>query len=283
MSYENTIEIATGTIVVNKAGKVLFITGPKWKGLYTIPGGHVEYGEDIKEAAKRELKEEIGVVPERLEFINISESIFPPSFHRKAHFLFINFVGWIEDDSKISVLKKEITDYKWINPHDGLEDLSLVPSAKDLLKDYVKKYLEDRADYNVVRVGVQAMVLNDLGQILLLKRKNIFGHNTWGLPGGHLETDETIEECAVRELYEESGIKGGVGSAKVKNLGNTISSNNNRHVQIGVHIERWRGKLEIKEPHKCSAIDFFPLDKLPVPLFSSSEPLIEKFKKKVFY
>ena len=35
----------------------------------------------------------------------------------------------------------------------------------------------------------------------------------WNAVGGHIEKDETPEQCAVREIYEESGIK--VSSAKV--------------------------------------------------------------------
>lgn len=31
--------------------------------------------------------------------------------------------------------------------------------------------------------------------------------NKWNLPGGHLEMDESLEDCAVRECYEETGIK----------------------------------------------------------------------------
>jgi len=41
-------------------------------------------------------------------------------------------------------------------------------------------------------------------KILLVKhRKN----GKWTQPGGHIENDETPEECALRESYEETGIK----------------------------------------------------------------------------
>lgn len=41
-------------------------------------------------------------------------------------------------------------------------------------------------------------------KILLIKhRKN----NRWTQPGGHIEDDETPEECALRETYEETGLR----------------------------------------------------------------------------
>jgi len=42
--------------------------------------------------------------------------------------------------------------------------------------------------------------------ILLIKRKNEPFKNMWALPGGFLEEDETLEECAIRELREETAV-----------------------------------------------------------------------------
>jgi hypothetical protein len=32
-------------------------------------------------------------------------------------------------------------------------------------------------------------------------------HKHWGLPKGHLERNETLEDCAIREAFEETGIR----------------------------------------------------------------------------
>ncbi|GBF08442.1 ADP-ribose pyrophosphatase [Aeropyrum pernix] len=56
-------------------------------------------------------------------------------------------------------------------------------------------------------VGVGCLVFRD-GRILLVKRKYPPGRGKWSIPGGHVRLGETLEEAAVRELEEETGIKG---------------------------------------------------------------------------
>lgn len=47
-------------------------------------------------------------------------------------------------------------------------------------------------------------------KLLLTKRQQrMIFPNAWVLPGGHIEPGETFEECVVREVWEESGIKVG--------------------------------------------------------------------------
>lgn len=55
---------------------------------------------------------------------------------------------------------------------------------------------------------VSVIVKNPDNRILVLKRGPgaRFLENTWNLPGGHLEMDESLEDCAVRECFEESGV-----------------------------------------------------------------------------
>jgi 8-oxo-dGTP diphosphatase len=48
----------------------------------------------------------------------------------------------------------------------------------------------------------------DLNKVLIVKSRGYYNSGTrWGLPKGHLENNELPNECATRELYEETGIK----------------------------------------------------------------------------
>ncbi|MFM9634943.1 nucleotide triphosphate diphosphatase NUDT15, partial [Streptomyces galilaeus] len=60
--------------------------------------------------------------------------------------------------------------------------------------------------YQEARVGVGCLVVNDQNHILLGLRLGEYGKGTWGMPGGHLEFGETIEECCVREVKEETDL-----------------------------------------------------------------------------
>lgn len=58
------------------------------------------------------------------------------------------------------------------------------------------------------RVGV-GMVLLRGDEVLLVRRAKPPGAGQWNLPGGAQELGETAEECARRELFEETGLRAG--------------------------------------------------------------------------
>ena len=56
-------------------------------------------------------------------------------------------------------------------------------------------------------IGVGAVVFNASNEILLIKRGKPPNYGRWMVPGGTLEWGESLEECAVREVREETGIE----------------------------------------------------------------------------
>lgn len=123
------------------------------------------------------------------------------------------------------------------------------------------------------RVGVGIVVIND-GKILLGKRKGAHGSGEWSFAGGHLEFGETIEECAMRELSEETGLK-----ALSMHMGpwvNDIIEESKHYVTLFVIVDKFEGDLQLLEPDKCEGWDWFDGRSLPSPLFTPIRSLIKK-------
>jgi 8-oxo-dGTP pyrophosphatase MutT (NUDIX family) len=58
--------------------------------------------------------------------------------------------------------------------------------------------------------GIIVDVHEGIARIAVIARRNRAGRVEWCLPKGHLENDETPEQAAVREIEEETGIRGDI-------------------------------------------------------------------------
>jgi ADP-ribose pyrophosphatase YjhB (NUDIX family) len=54
------------------------------------------------------------------------------------------------------------------------------------------------------RLVVTTLPITDAGEIVLLRRGIEPGRGTWAQPGGFLEVDETVNQAAIRETWEET-------------------------------------------------------------------------------
>jgi len=116
-----------------------------------------------------------------------------------------------------------------------------------------------------VRVGIGCFVWKD-GQLLLLKRTGSHGAETWGLPGGHLELNESWEECAAREVFEESGLK--IKNIRFLTATNDIFLAEKKHyITIWMTSDWAAGEPSIMEPDKCIAQKWCTYNTMSQPLF----------------
>jgi len=104
------------------------------EGTWTMPGGKLEFGEDLKEAAIREMLEETGIElqKENLKFISLTNDIVSDAHFVTVGFLCREFTG----EAKV-MEPDEITKWQWFNI-DDLPKPMYFPSEK-IIKNYLAK------------------------------------------------------------------------------------------------------------------------------------------------
>ncbi len=126
----------------------------------------------------------------------------------------------------------------------------------------------------VARPGVGVGVIVTKGdQVLLMRRMNSHGDGTWSMPGGHLEYGESPEQCAVREVLEETGVM--IADIAFRAITNDVFEAEGKHyLTIWVEGKYVSGEPTIQAPREMSAVGWFSWDTLPEPLFFPLENLL---------
>ncbi|MBI4999432.1 NUDIX domain-containing protein [Candidatus Gottesmanbacteria bacterium] len=122
-------------------------------------------------------------------------------------------------------------------------------------------------------VGVGVMIIRN-NKVLLGRRRRAHGENTYGWCGGHLEYGETLEECAKREVKEESGLE--ITSLKFLCLSNMIAYGKH-YLDIEFLARVRKGEPKVLEPDKRENWGWYDLDKLPRPLFKVVKLAIKSY------
>ena len=128
------------------------------------------------------------------------------------------------------------------------------------------------------KVGIGIFLIKDGSKLLLGKRLGSHGAGEYALPGGHLEHDESFEECVLRELKEEAGASIKVKPPKFLCVTNLRSYLPKHYVDIGMVVEWVSGEPKLMEPHKNSGWEWFDIDNLPSPMFGCTDNYIKAYK-----
>lgn len=128
--------------------------------------------------------------------------------------------------------------------------------AHDVASPLMKVYLKEG------HVRVRALIVNEFSEVLLVR--SWFGHQKWSLPGGGIQRVERPAEAAVREIYEETGIR--VGIDDVEELGTFTNPDPKKPYTIAC----FRLKIPKRTPHlarhrrlEMLDVSWFPLNALP--------------------
>ena len=136
---------------------------------------------------------------------------------------------------------------------------------------------------NTIKVGVGVIILKN-EKILLGHRVSkykdtggIYEPNSWTLPGGKQEYNETILECAKREALEETNLS--IDDLEIFGADDDIAID--RHfITLYVLSKSYKGDLKAIEVDKIDDWKWFDLNNLPNNLYSPSEKEIKKYIEK---
>ncbi len=95
------------------------------------------------------------------------------------------------------------------------------PNNEEILNKFTKKI--------PLVVAAGGVVTNKEGKVLFIYR-----NNKWDLPKGKLDKGETLEQCALREVAEETGVQG----LKIENI-----------LKTTYHVFKKNGSYKLKEVH----------------------------------
>lgn len=116
----------------------------------------------------------------------------------------------------------------------------------------------------LIGIGATTLVFNAQKELLLNLRSDT---NTWGIPGGSMELYETIEETAIRELKEDTGI-----NAKELELVSVLSGkeyyfeypNGDKMCTVIIlfKVLNYTGNIKVSD-NESKELKFFSLENLP--------------------
>lgn len=117
--------------VIFRHGKLLLVRRARspGKGLYSLPGGRVEFGESLHTALHREVDEETGLKIEIIGLAGWREVL--PGTSGGGHYLIMSFASrWT---AREPVLNDEHDDFKWLAP-DDLGDLRVTGGLEEVIQ-----------------------------------------------------------------------------------------------------------------------------------------------------
>ncbi|RPI48727.1 MAG: NUDIX domain-containing protein, partial [Chloroflexi bacterium] len=127
-------EPTVGALIFDPAGRLFLMRSHKWAGKYVVPGGHVELGESLEAALRREVAEETGLTISDISFVGVQELIHDPAFWQPRHFIFFDYA--CRTDTPNVRLNDEAQDYLWVTVEEAMR-LPVEPYTENAIRVYL--------------------------------------------------------------------------------------------------------------------------------------------------
>lgn len=125
------------------------------------------------------------------------------------------------------------------------------------------------------------IIVNELREVLLILRAD---NGLWGIPGGSLELGEKMEETAVREVFEETGLTVGnielLGVYSGKELNYIYPNGDEVFLVVSIYVSTdFIGSME-EDGIESIEVKFFNIDNLPREIHNPDIPVWDDFINK---
>ena len=141
--------------------------------------------------------------------------------------------------------------------------------------------------HTVRETSAGGLVLSDIDapfnelSAALIGRIDRRGRMMWSLPKGHIETGETAEQTAMREVAEETGIEGTIVAPLGKIDYWFVSEGKRIHKTVHHYLLRFTGGELSDADYEVSAVAWVPLTELPRRLTYSDERRLARMAESV--
>jgi nucleoside triphosphatase len=290
-------------LIQNKDDEYLLCKKPKGRGMFPgqwgIPGGGIDKGETMEEALRREVREEVGLEIEQIKPIYFADDIQPKYMDGKkiddVYMIYLLFRCRAKSNNV--VLNHEHEKYEWADKErvkdfdlnsatiNTFERIGVLKNKEKIYKEWVKyplgkigggKYCMECGRYNV-RNSTCTMIGIKNNKVLMVLRAADPQKGWWAFPGGYLDWNETVEECAAREFKEESGYEVkpsgllGVYSSPKRDLDGRQNVDHCFYGLVGEKLGKSDDEIE--------KIKWFDLNKLPKNIAFDHREMIRDYLK----
>lgn len=128
------------------------------------------------------------------------------------------------------------------------------------------------------RVGVGVLLVEEFRRVLLTLRNLPPEAGCWSIVGGKLEFLESLEECAIREAFEEVGLK--IAIDRLLCVTNHRLPAEGQHWVSPAYLGRsLSGTVRNCEPSKTREVRWFSVENLPANLTMTANNALQAYSR----
>ncbi len=125
-------------------------------------------------------------------------------------------------------------------------------------------------------IGTPIIVLNQEGRVLMAERIKVYGSGLYGMPGGHIELNELMQETVKRELLEETGLV--VEEIEFIGVVRELQKETYTFIHFCFLVKKFHGELKNIEPTKSKDWGWVSIDQLPENILPGHKAALDMFK-----